>query len=130
MFSSGMKESATNKIKIEDVDPDVFKNVLKFLYCGSLPEEFESKILVYLPIAERYGMNDLKSACVDSLRKSSSPKSVVEVLKLSHRLQFRSVKRECFEKIKKFKAEHKLKNDAIKGLLDDPDLILETVCET
>lgn len=37
MFSSGMKESQTGSVRIEDVDPDVFKDFLNYLYKGMLP---------------------------------------------------------------------------------------------
>jgi len=34
MFESQMLEGISNKVQIEDVDPDVMKEVLRFIYTG------------------------------------------------------------------------------------------------
>ena len=54
LFASGMRESASNEIKIEDADADSFNHVLKFIYCAQLPDDLKETAGDILPIAEKY----------------------------------------------------------------------------
>lgn len=63
MFQSGMQESKPNcTISVEDIEPDVFQDVLRFIYTGQVQA---LKTLGYdlLAAAEKYALNDLKSIC-------------------------------------------------------------------
>ena len=48
MFESGMSEKETNRVKIDDIDPDVMIEVLKFIYTGKTTgiENFPDSLLV------------------------------------------------------------------------------------
>lgn len=87
MFSSGMKESETNRIQIKDVEPKIFKEVLQFIYTGRLPKSFELESNAYLPIAEQYGMTDLKSACLGAMKKTLSADNALEYISLALKYQ-------------------------------------------
>lgn len=58
MFSCDMLEKKTNKVEIKDIGPEIFEEVLGFIYCGqlsSLDLEFE-KMVAVLKTADIYGM--------------------------------------------------------------------------
>ena len=61
MFSSGMKEAETGQVCIEDVDPDTFKQFLKFLYTGMFePSSMDSDLF---EVADRYQVETLMELC-------------------------------------------------------------------
>ncbi len=61
MFSSGMKESQTGSVRIEDVDPDVFKGFLDYLYTGMLPPSVNNEEL--FSVADKYQVVTLMDLC-------------------------------------------------------------------
>ena len=62
MFAAGMTETASNTVNVVDATADVFRKVLKFVYSGQLPEDFPSVAAEMLPIADKYGMEELKNS--------------------------------------------------------------------
>jgi len=58
MFSSGMKEAETGQVCIKDVDPDTFKQFLKFLYTGMFQPSSMDSDLVF-EVADRYQVETL-----------------------------------------------------------------------
>ena len=65
MLTSGMTESITNRIKIDDVAPTTFKQFLKFLYTGVYTTEACSphKIQALFQVADKYQVDTLKQIC-------------------------------------------------------------------
>ncbi len=57
MFASGMKEAETGEVRIEDADAKTFKNLLRFLYTGTLETSSIDKELFRL--ADRYQVETL-----------------------------------------------------------------------
>ena len=83
LFASGMKESMTNRVVLEDADVDTIREVLRFVYRSLPPANLEDKAVQYLPIADRYGMEDLKSICSASLQMLISSDTVLETFSLA-----------------------------------------------
>ena len=70
MFNAGMKESESNVVEVTDVQPKVFKILLRFLY-GSVPEKSECDVWSELLVAaDKYDVQHLKEACETSLVKA------------------------------------------------------------
>ena len=65
MLTSGMSESISNRIKIDDVAPTTFKQFLKFLYTGEYTTEACSphKIQALFQVADKYQVDTLKQIC-------------------------------------------------------------------
>ena len=82
LFKSGMKESVSNKVELDD-DPAIFKELLKFLYSGLLPGNMDEIATKLLPVADKYAVEELKELCKLSLRRNLSAKSVVQVMQLA-----------------------------------------------
>ena len=68
MFQSDMTENITKKVTIQDIDSDVAREMLHFIYTGgtngNLSIEKSKKLLA---AAERYQLDVLKSICEDHL---------------------------------------------------------------
>jgi len=61
MFASGMKEAATGRVRIEDVDPTTFQLFLKFLYTGKFePSSVDRELFT---VADKYGVETLMELC-------------------------------------------------------------------
>jgi len=61
MFNSGMKESQTGSVRIDDVDSSTFKEFLDFLYTGMLPPSAIKEEL--FTVADKYQVKSLMDIC-------------------------------------------------------------------
>jgi len=93
LFSSGLKESQTNRVVVEDANADTVKEVLRFVYRGLPPADLHEKAAEYLPIADRYGMQGLKSLCSASLKRFISSESALETFALAQLYSCTDLKR-------------------------------------
>lgn len=85
MFQSCFLESQTRKVNIEDIDPEVFRQLLICLYTGKAPKLAENSITQSLyQAADKYGVDTLKDECVSVLLTNLSSKNAVEILTRSH----------------------------------------------
>jgi len=66
MFESDVKENVTDEVKVPDVEPEVFKGLLHFLYSGLAPEILADKALDLLLVADKYGVDGLVKICEDN----------------------------------------------------------------
>lgn len=66
MFESNLTEDLTNTLKIDDIEPDVFMEVLRFIYTDDVEnlDELADKLLA---AAEKYMLDLLKAKCEASL---------------------------------------------------------------
>ena len=64
MFQADMKENRTKKVIIKDVNPDVLKEMLQFIYTGATSENILKEMSgELLAAAEKYQLNCLKEMC-------------------------------------------------------------------
>ena len=71
MFATEMRESATGRVKIDDVTPKVFRQFLQFLYTGSLGTSFyNNRQLAYC--ADKYQVDTLIALCQNSSLRPNS----------------------------------------------------------
>jgi len=61
MFNSGMAEAQTGQVRIDDVEPNIFRIFLEFLYIGSLKSFEENEQLFTL--ADKYQVETLMTLC-------------------------------------------------------------------
>jgi speckle-type POZ protein len=78
MFKHPMKEQSTNQIKMEDIDPDVFQALLRFIYTGRVRTATMETMAANLFIAaDKYLLNELKNECENYFRHHMSPDNCV-----------------------------------------------------
>ena len=81
MFENEMKESLKNPIEIMDLDLDVFKEMMGFIYTGKAPHlHSHSMACDLLAAADRYGLEDLMVMCEDALCRSLSVENAAHTL--------------------------------------------------
>ena len=95
LFESGMTETKMNRLQVKDFDAASMKAVLKFIYCAKLPEDWDVNYTNYLPIADHYGLDDLKYACSEALLKNLRRANVVPTLMVADRHHCSKLKQEA-----------------------------------
>ncbi|KAJ3690510.1 hypothetical protein LUZ61_019674 [Rhynchospora tenuis] len=110
LFNS-MVETNCKCIKIDDMNPQVFRGMLHYMYTDFLPDieylvsegtsdmNIASTILYQhlLVAADRYALDGLKALCEIRLRRTISVDTVVSLLDLAEQHNSRSLKEECLE---------------------------------
>ena len=123
MFSSDMKEAKTGRIRINDTDAASFKHALRFVYCGKFPDELNEVAGSLLPIAEKYGIQELKDASEANLKSQMSRNNVINTLVLAHVYHCSDLKKACFNRLSGWKKS--LDAGDIETLKSLPDLMAE-----
>lgn len=71
MFTNGMNESLSLKVRLTDVPPEAFKAMLEYMYCGELNIEdaidFGTLLLQLLLLADQFGVSILHQECCKTL---------------------------------------------------------------
>ncbi|CAL4941865.1 unnamed protein product [Urochloa decumbens] len=96
-----MKEgNADSVVEVGDMDPEVFRVLLEFVYTDVLPEmgrEEEAAMCQHLLVAaDRYDMERLKLICEGKLRKHIDAASAANILALAEMHQCPGLKDACF----------------------------------
>ena len=123
LFTSGMQEAETNVIVIQDAEKASFSHVLKFIYCAQLPTDMKTEAANLLPIANKYGIDELKQACAASLGENLRPENVVATLILADHHQCPDLRQRCVSQLTEWKdSVAEADFDSLKSY---PDLLLE-----
>lgn len=84
MFEYPTKENLTHRVVIEDVEPDVFQELLRFIYTGRVSmgkmDKFAAKLHT---AADKYMLDHLKFACENHLIQRMSPENCLQLLLLN-----------------------------------------------
>jgi speckle-type POZ protein len=81
MFQHPMEENLTNQIKIDDIDPNVFQELLRFIYTGRVQVDKLEMLAAGLFIAaDKYLLGQLKLTCENHLLRYMSPENCVVLL--------------------------------------------------
>lgn len=79
MFASNIKEKVSNAKTISDTTPELFTEVLRFIYLNRV-ENLETLAQDLLPLANKYMIDDLKDLCERSLFDQIDENNVLEFL--------------------------------------------------
>jgi Glu-tRNA(Gln) amidotransferase subunit E-like FAD-binding protein len=80
MFVTEMEESRTNECKIDDIEPEIFEQMLKFIYCGDIDK---ASIDSLFQVAHRYDIKGLKEVCSKGFNAELSKENALEVYKFA-----------------------------------------------
>ncbi|XP_070547091.1 speckle-type POZ protein-like [Ptychodera flava] len=82
MFEHDMEEKKLNRVEITDVDHEVLREMLRFIYTGKAPN-LEKMADDLLAAADKYALERLKVMCEEALCSNLSVDNVCEVLVLA-----------------------------------------------
>ena len=81
MFKHPMTEQSTNQIEIEDIEPEVFQELLRFIYTGRVSRAAMESMAANLFIAaDKYLLDELKMKCEIYLLYHMSPENCAVLL--------------------------------------------------
>jgi speckle-type POZ protein len=81
MFKHPTKENSTNQVNIEDIEPDVFHEMLRFIYTGRVPlEKLETMAASLFITADKYLLDELKIKCENYFTHQMTPENCVVLL--------------------------------------------------
>ena len=79
------KEGRTKVVEVDDIDPAIFKEVLRYLYTGKAPKLDEDDMTEPLFLAaDKYQIEALKDLCEQSLIAKLNSETVVHYLAVAH----------------------------------------------
>ncbi|XP_035160895.1 speckle-type POZ protein-like isoform X1 [Callithrix jacchus] len=82
MFEHEMEESRKNRVEISDLDPEVFKEMMRFIYTGRAPN-LDKMADNLLAAADKYALERLKVMCEAALCSNLSVENVADTLVLA-----------------------------------------------
>ncbi len=81
MFQHDMQESKTRKVVIRDIVPEIFKELLHYIYSGRCSTPLtEGTVQPLLVAADKYDIKDLKEDCVQYLLPCVTVKNAIELM--------------------------------------------------
>jgi speckle-type POZ protein len=81
MFQHPMREQSTNQIEIEDIEPEVFQEMLRFIYTGRVQvDKMESVAAGLFIAADKYLLDQLKMTCQNHLLGQMTSENCVVLL--------------------------------------------------
>lgn len=85
MFAHDTSEAQTRSVRIDDLQPEVFRSFLHYVYRGKVPEPLtEETVQPLYSAADKYAIDDLKADCVDWLLDHVRVENAVALLAWAH----------------------------------------------
>ena len=122
LFRSGMRECQMNMVAMDDATPALYRKLLWFLYSGRLPCNISAIAQDLLPLAEMYALDELKAACVDTIRSSVTVENVIRTIVLADLHQCPELFRHCLPLFKE-NAEYLKTKEEWQLIRDVPNLM-------
>ncbi|KAJ3677023.1 hypothetical protein LUZ60_002747 [Juncus effusus] len=132
-FFGPMNEKGAESIKLNDIEPGVFRVLLHFIYSDSIPEFDGTKLeamMLYqhlLVVADRYEVERLKLICENELSKNIELKNLATTLTLAEQHNCSALKTSCLNFVSSRKILAQLmKADGYEHMaISCPNLLLE-----
>ncbi len=108
MFQHPTREKMSNQIVVQNIEPEVFHEVLRYIYTGRVPrlyhmEEPMASQLFYA--ADKYLLEKLKQECEKHLINQLSAENCLKLLSLADRHTAVSLKQNALDYVRRFPAE-------------------------
>ncbi|XP_051169221.1 speckle-type POZ protein-like [Leptopilina boulardi] len=98
MFKNKKKEEFTSIVKINDIRPTVFENILRFIYTDKIQNFNKISLELYIA-AEKYQLEKLKTICINNFNKNLSPENVLKILHFADMKSITKLKDICIERL-------------------------------
>ncbi|KAF8649694.1 hypothetical protein HU200_064235 [Digitaria exilis] len=100
IFGPAMKEKATRRVEVEDMEPSIFRALLHFVYTDSLPEDAGDgnvPMQHLLVAADRYGLDRLRLLCEVKMCDGIDVETVSTTLALAEQHRCVQLKKACLQ---------------------------------
>jgi speckle-type POZ protein len=97
------KEVLSGQVKVEDIEPDVFQEILRFIYTGRMHSTAMNQMAPgILAAADKYLLQDLKTRCETHLIRQMSAENCLELLSLATHHPAEHLKKYAIEYLRRF----------------------------
>lgn len=79
LFTTGMEEARKKECIIGTIEPEIFSNLMQFIYCGKLPDELGKVAMKLYSAAHYYEIETLKEFCVHELPSTLKKDNAMEI---------------------------------------------------
>lgn len=79
MFRVKMKEMEEGRVTIEDMEPEVLEELLRFIYCSTVSSDVGDHCLELFEAADRFNIEPLKILCESELVNKVVPENALEM---------------------------------------------------
>ena len=123
MFQNDLTEKKTNTLEIQDIEPDVFAEVLRFLYTDDV-NNLDELSTGLLAAADKYMLDRLKAKCESFLSRNVTVENCGTLLILAHLYSARGLKKKLLH-FARFHSSEVVETTSWQGLLESahPQLI-------
>lgn len=83
LFKPGMKESITNRSETNNIEADDFEKLLRFMYIGELPKNFNDSCTSLYEVADYYAVYELANLCIVEMEANLNILNAVEIYELA-----------------------------------------------
>lgn len=111
----------TNQVSINDIEQDVFQQLLKYIYTGIALIKYLTEIFI---AAGKYQMDELKEECKEAMEHHISTENCIDILVLANQINVISLESKAIEFINK-----KNKIDDEKLNLLPKKLLIQLYCD-
>lgn len=98
MFSHEMKDPVFDKLDVNDIQSEIFQELLRYMYTGSV-NNLKSLAQGVLVAANKYQMEDLKLICEKFISKGLTVQNALDILHLSDKCEANLLKESSFNVI-------------------------------
>ena len=123
MLQSNMLESINSKIKIDDADKDVLKEMLRYMYKGEVDKDFKN-FKDLLVLADKYQVGELIKDCGTKIVESLNKDNVFEIGTFAEIHNAEDLTRGCIKFVLK-NASDCLKQDCEDQIKECPKMMLQ-----
>ena len=124
MFKHPSKEKLLGNVDVPDIEPGVFKELLRYIYTGQVPLQRMDKLAIgLLAAADKYLLEKLKKACGDHLVKNIC-KNCAELLSLNENHPAHFLKEIALHYFRQFPAEVTATDSWKKAIMEKPDWVV------
>ena len=106
MFKHSTKENLSGEVDVPDIESNVFKELLRYIYTGEVPlERMDAVAAGLLAAADKYLLEKLKKACADHLINEMSPENCVKLLSLGENDPAYCLREKAIDYVRQYPAE-------------------------
>ncbi|XP_065214359.1 speckle-type POZ protein B-like [Planococcus citri] len=125
MFKHRMREAKSSRVEITDIKPDVFRELLHYIYTGKVKYMETATFMDLLVAADKYDLQSLKSLCGVALNKHLTHDNAANILIIADSHQSEKLKAAAISFIKS-NAFVVMSTDGWKDMLNHyPNLVWE-----
>lgn len=96
-FESGMKESNSKEVIIENISVDAWYQLLKYMYSGTIDLHSLNEALDLISVSDQYLLDSLKSHCENYVTTCLNSENVLEVLEVADSCRLTQLKDLCLD---------------------------------